>query len=268
MRLGVNIDHIAVLRQARLVDDPCILEAAFVVSKCADQITLHIREDRRHAQEKDLCDIKTHCKALVNLECGANETMLEIALKHRPSRVTFVPEKREELTTEGGLRLDEKLALFIQTLQKNDIKVSLFIEPNKKDVKKAKDLKADCIELHTGKFSNIYNALFTNILQTPFALEEFKLSSKELKNLLEKELVRIEKAANLGANLDLEIAAGHGLNYKNVSEIVKIQSISELNIGQSIIARSVFVGLEKAILQMQTRIEKSLNFKSVRNERV
>lgn len=258
MKLGVNIDHIAVLRQARLVDDPCVLEAGFVVSKCADQITLHIREDRRHASEKDLKDLKEHCKSVINLECGANEAMLEIALKYKPNRITFVPEKREELTTEGGLKLDEKLAPFIKKLQQNDIEVSLFIEPNEDDVKKAKDLGADFIELHTGKFANIYNALFTNILQTPFALKEFDLSQKELKNLLEKELAKIKKAANLGANLGLEVAAGHGLNYKNVGGIAQIQSISELNIGQSIVAHSVFVGLEEAILQMQMCIEKAL----------
>ena len=255
MLLGVNIDHIAVLRQARLVDDPCVLEAGFIVANLADQITLHIREDLRHAQIKDLTDLQAHCKSVINLECGLK--MSKIALKYLPNRVTLVPEKREELTTEGGLRLDNKdLEKTIKKLKKADIEVSLFIEPNEDDVSKAKLLAADFIELHTGKFANVYNALFTNISKTPYTLKELNLPRKELEKLYEKELERLRKSAFLAQNLKLKIAAGHGLNYKNVKNIVKIKEISELNIGQSIVARAVFVGLERAILEMKALIKR------------
>lgn len=256
MLLGVNIDHIAILRQARLVNDPSVLEAGFVVANLAEQITLHIREDFRHAQIKDLQDLQAHCKCLINLECGLN--MSDLALKYLPNRVTLVPEKREELTTEGGLNLNNKgLKKVIERLKKAGVETSLFIEPNEEDVLKAKSLKADCIELHTGRFANLHSALFSNILKTPFALKEFKLSAKKLESLFEKELERLEKSALLAKKSKLKIAAGHGLNYKNVSYITKIKEISELNIGQSIVARAVFTGLERAILEMKALIKRN-----------
>ena len=234
MLLGVNIDHIAVLREARRVNDPSVLEAAFVVAQNAEQITLHIREDRRHAQEHDLQDIVNSCKCPVNLECASDESMIALACKFTPNRVTLVPEKRAELTTEGGLNLENKgIQKAIDTLKRCDIEVSLFINPDE---------------------ASIHNALFTNILKTPYQIKELDLSRQELKTRLQKEIQNIRNSANLGLNLGLKIAAGHGLNYKNAKEIAQISSICELNIGQSIVARAVFVGLERAIKEMKALI--------------
>lgn len=256
MFLGVNIDHIALLREARRVDEPNVLEAAFVVAQNAEQITLHIREDRRHAQEDDLKNLVNFCKVPINLECASDEKMMALACKYSPARVTLVPEKRAELTTEGGLNLqNEKIARAIEKLKKADIEVSLFINPNEKDIHHAKALNADFIELHTGAYANLHSALNSNILKTPYKLEEFNLSRKELQKKLEKELDYIINSAQLGQNLGLKVAAGHGLNYKNVGQIAQIKSICELNIGQSIVARAVFVGLKEAILQMKALID-------------
>lgn len=255
MLLGVNIDHIAVLREARRVNDPSVLEAAFVVAQNAEQITLHIREDRRHAQEHDLQDIVNSCKCPVNLECASDESMIALACKFAPNRVTLVPEKRAELTTEGGLNLENKgIQKAIDTLKCCDIEVSLFINPDEASIHKAKALGADFVELHTGAYANLHNALFTNILKTPYQIKELDLSRQELKNRLQKEIQNIINSANLGLNLGLKIAAGHGLNYKNTKEIAQISSICELNIGQSIVARAVFVGLERAIKEMKALI--------------
>ncbi|EAJ9525776.1 pyridoxine 5'-phosphate synthase [Campylobacter lari] len=255
MLLGVNIDHIAVLREARKVNDPDLLEAAFLSANLADQITIHVREDRRHANEKDLENILKYCKCVVNLECSID--MIEYALKYKPSRVTLVPEKRQELTTEGGLNLNnDKLQEVILKLKQEQIEVSLFIDPNLEDIEKSSLLKADFIELHTGLYANIYNALYTNINQTSYALPELILSKNELKKLLENELQKLRQSASLAKSLNLNVAAGHGLNYKNVKNIVDILEIKELNIGQSIVARSVFVGLEKAILEMRALIKR------------
>ncbi|EAK0147396.1 pyridoxine 5'-phosphate synthase [Campylobacter coli] len=252
MLLGVNIDHIAVLRQARMVNDPDLLEAAFIAAKFGDQITLHVREDRRHAQDFDLENIIRFCKSPINLECALNDEILNLALKLKPHRITLVPEKREELTTEGGLNLNHnKIKESIEKLQNAQIEVSLFINPNLEDIQKSYELKADFIELHTGHYANLHNALFSNISHTAFALKEFDLSKKTLQSKFEEELNNIEICAKKGVELGLKVAAGHGLNYKNVSQIANIKKICELNIGQSIVARSVFVGLQNAILEMK-----------------
>lgn len=252
MLLGVNIDHIAVLRQARMVNDPDLLEAAFIAAKHGDQITLHVREDRRHAQDFDLENIIKFCKSPVNLECALNDEILNLALKLKPHRITLVPEKREELTTEGGLNLNHnKIKESIEKLQNAQIEVSLFINPSLEDIQKSYELKADFIELHTGHYANLHNALFSNISHTAFALKEFDLSKKTLQSKFEEELNNIEICAKKGVELGLKVAAGHGLNYKNVSQIANIKKICELNIGQSIVARSVFVGLQNAILEMK-----------------
>ncbi|MGQ2691009.1 pyridoxine 5'-phosphate synthase [Campylobacter coli] len=252
MLLGVNIDHIAVLRQARMVNDPDLLEAAFIAAKFGDQITLHVREDRRHAQDFDLENIIRFCKSPINLECALNDEILNLALKLKPHRITLVPEKREELTTEGGLNLNhDKIKESIEKLQNAQIEVSLFINPSLEDIQKSYELKADFIELHTGHYANLHNALFSNISHTAFALKEFDLSKKILQNQFEEELNNIEICAKKGVELGLKVAAGHGLNYKNVSQIANIKKICELNIGQSIVARSVFVGLQNAILEMK-----------------
>ncbi|EAJ1606758.1 pyridoxine 5'-phosphate synthase [Campylobacter coli] len=252
MLLGVNIDHIAVLRQARMVNDPDLLETAFIAAKFGDQITLHVREDRRHAQDFDLENIIRFCKSPINLECALNDEILNLALKLKPHRITLVPEKREELTTEGGLNLNHnKIKESIEKLQNAQIEVSLFINPSLEDIQKSYELKADFIELHTGHYANLHNALFSNISHTAFALKEFDLSKKTLQSKFEEELNNIEICAKKGVELGLKVAAGHGLNYKNVSQIANIKKICELNIGQSIVARSVFVGLQNAILEMK-----------------
>ncbi|ECO7371398.1 pyridoxine 5'-phosphate synthase [Campylobacter coli] len=257
MLLGVNIDHIAVLRQARMVNDPDLLEAAFIATKFGDQITLHVREDRRHAQDFDLENIIRFCKSPINLECALNDEILNLALKLKPHRITLVPEKREELTTEGGLNLNhDKIKESIEKLQNAEIEVSLFINPSLEDIQKSYELKADFIELHTGHYANLHNALFSNISHTAFALKEFDLSKKILQNQFEEELSNIEICAKKGVELGLKVAAGHGLNYKNVSQIVNIKEICELNIGQSIVARSVFVGLQNAILEMKALLQR------------
>ena len=255
MLLGVNIDHIAVLREARKVDDPQVLETAFVAARYADLITLHVREDRRHANENDLKEITTFCKSVVNLECANTDEMIELALYYRPYKVTLVPEKRQELTTEGGLNLDIKgLDNNINKLKQAGIEVSLFIDANEVDISKAKLLNADSVELHTGVYANLYNALFSNILRTSYKIKEFELDKNSLKLKLKDELERLKKAAVLAQSLNLFVVAGHGLNYKNVKDIAQIKEIKELNIGQSIIARSVFVGLKEAILEMKSLI--------------
>ena len=252
MLLGVNIDHIAVLRQARMVNDPELLEAAFIAARFGDQITLHLREDRRHAQDFDLKNVINFCKCPINLECALNDEILDLALELKPNRISLVPEKREELTTEGGLNLDHpRLKESIQKMQNSGIEISLFINANLKDIEKAKELNADFIELHTGFYANLHNALFTNIQRTNFALKELKLSKNELLGKFQTELNLIKTCAKKGVELGLKVAAGHGLNYKNVKEIAKINEICELNIGQSIIARAVFVGLKNAILEMK-----------------
>lgn len=255
MLLGVNIDHIAILREARRVNDPSVIDAALIVARNAEQITLHIREDRRHAQEEDLKDILNLCKCPVNLECACDEMMIKIACQYAPHRVTLVPEKRAELTTEGGLNLQsENAQKAILALQKAHIEVSLFINPDEKDIHKAKALGADFVELHTGKYANLHNALYTNILKTPYKIEEFNLPRHKLQKEFQKEFENIANSAHLAENLGLKVAAGHGLNYKNVAQIATIKPICELNIGQSIVARAVFVGLEQAILQMKALI--------------
>ncbi|EQA3555694.1 pyridoxine 5'-phosphate synthase [Campylobacter upsaliensis] len=256
MLLGFNIDHIAVLREARRVNDPDVLEAVFLSANFCDQITLHVREDRRHTQEFDLENLTRFCKIPINLECSNAEEMIKIALKYKPNRVTIVPEKREELTTEGGLNLaNDKLKTNIELLHKANIEVSLFINPSLKDVERSKELEADFIELHTGHFANLYNALFSNITKTPYKVLD--MDKKALELGLKEELARLELCAKKGANLGLKIAAGHGLNYKNTKELLFIKEICELNIGQSIVARAVFIGLERALLEMRTLLNES-----------
>lgn len=256
MLLGINIDHIAVLREARKVDDPNLLEAALLCQNFCDQVTIHVREDRRHTNEKDLEQIIKFCKTQVNLECANNEEIINLACKFKPNRVTLVPEKRQELTTEGGLVLNDDLKYAIEKLKNNDIEISLFIDPNEESVKKAKILNADFVELHTGKYANIYNALYTNILKTPYKINEFDLNKNILKNMLNEEIQKLKQSAILANDLNLKVTAGHGLNYKNVKNIVNIKEIIELNIGQSIIAKSVFIGLKDAILQMKELIKR------------
>lgn len=228
-RLGVNIDHIATIRNARGEKYPDPLRAAIVAEKSgADSITIHLREDRRHIRDYDLANIKKKLKIPLNLEIAPTAEMENIAIKHKPDFVCIVPEKRSEITTEGGLNLDKKktfLKKMIKNLCKKNIKVSLFIEPKILDVIKAKKLGAHCVELHTGIYCNLFNKG-----------KNTRLSFQNLK-----------KVANFAKEKNLGVHAGHGLTFKSTKKISKIKSIVEFNIGHFIISESVFLNLNKTI---------------------
>ena len=229
IRLGVNIDHVATVRNARGDSIPSPLRAAlYAQKKGADSITIHLREDRRHIKDSDLKLINKKIKIPLNLEMAATKEMLKIALKNRPPFICIVPEKREEITTEGGLNLDFKknfLKKIIFKLKENKSRVSLFIEPSLKDIRKSKSLGADCVEIHTGKFCNLVN---------------------KNKNF-NKELKKIKKAVNLGNEIGLEVHAGHGLTFQSAKILAKIKGIKEFNIGHFLIGESIFLGLSKTI---------------------
>lgn len=254
MLLGVNIDHIAVLREARRISDPNPLDAVSICKLSgADQITIHLREDRRHIHDDDAKDIIKYSQLPVNLECSVNENIIDIVCDLKPHRATLVPEKREEVTTEGGLDLEkyyEKLKKVIEKLHKNGIETSLFIDPNEDMIGLAKKLNVSWIELHTGSYANIYGMLYSGLEKTHHSIKDLELPRDILKEKLQKSLNEIIKNSDYASSLGLKVAAGHGLNYQNVTDIKNINSIIELNIGQSIVARSVFVGLENSIRQM------------------
>ena len=258
MLLGVNIDHIAVLREARAINDPNPIDALGICKIAgANQITIHLREDRRHIHDIDVKNIVNISSLPINLECSINSKIINIACKLKPHRVTLVPENRSEVTTEGGLNVKDnyqKLKKIVKKLKQNDIEVSLFIDPNKEMIKLSKKLKVEWIELHTGKFSNIYLMLNSDLRNMHHSIKSLELSRKVLAKMLRKSINKIKYSSKMAHKLDLKIAAGHGLNYQNVSIVSKIKYITELNIGQSIIARSVFNGLEKAIKEMKNII--------------
>jgi pyridoxine 5-phosphate synthase len=260
MKLGVNIDHIAVLREARKVADPNPLDALSVVKRAgAEQITIHLREDRRHINDIDAENIIKFASLPVNLECAVSSEITNIVVQLRPHRATIVPEKRDEVTTEGGLYIlgeQKKLKKAIKKFHKNEIEVSLFIDPTVESLNRAKELGVEWIEFHTGKYANIYAMLFSNLANTPHSISELQLSRKELSSMLQEEFETLSLLSSMAKDLKLKVACGHGLNYQNVQDIVKIPTIDELNIGQSIIARSIWVGLERAILEMKRIIDK------------
>lgn len=253
--LGVNIDHIAVLREARKINDPDPLMALAVCAQNgADQITIHLREDRRHIHDEDARKIIVSSPLPVNLECAIEPSIIDIVCALRPHRATLVPEKREEVTTEGGLdvaRFYNPILNAINSLKANEIQISLFIDPTREAVELSEKLGAEWVELHTGAYANLYAMLNSALPHTHHAIEELRLSRKELDERLEKAYGDIVDAANHARSLGLKVAAGHGLNYQNVSSIVGIDTIEELNIGQSIIARSVFTGLASAVHDMK-----------------
>jgi len=260
MNLGVNIDHIAVLREARQINDPSITDAIGICKLTnVDQITIHLREDRRHINEKDVKNIIELSASPINLECSINKDIIDIVTKLKPYRATIVPENREEITTEGGLNISKhykELSNITKRLHDTDIEVSLFIDPNKKSIKLAKELGVDFIELHTGSFANIYAMKNTNLSYTNHSIKALEnYTNKELDKLLSKSIKILQKSTKLANKLGLRVAAGHGINYQNIQLIKNIKGIEELNIGQSIIARSVFVGLHKAIEQMQVLLK-------------
>ncbi|MDO4896572.1 MAG: pyridoxine 5'-phosphate synthase [Moraxella sp.] len=232
-RLGVNIDHIATLRNARGVDYPCPVKGAMICQQAgADGITLHLREDRRHVKDADVYAIKRAISIPMNLEMAVTDEMLAIACDVRPQWVCLVPEKRAEVTTEGGLDVinNDKLPKFIKDLQDVGIKVSLFIDPDIAQIDRAVELGADAIELHTGAYAHAHLA-----------------GDETDKN----ELVRIKKALDHCKNLPILVNAGHGLTTDNVAPIAQLDGICELNIGHSIIADAVFMGLDKAVQNMK-----------------
>ncbi len=258
MLLGVNIDHIAVLREARRIADPDPLDALGICKRAgADQITIHLREDRRHMQDMDAKNIIALSSLPVNLECAISPEMIDIACELKPHRVTLVPEKREEVTTEGGLNVvgeQPKLREAIRRLQKEEIEVSLFIDPTLSAVNASYDLGVEWIEFHTGKYANIYAMLYTNLSKTHHSIPELELPRKVLKQMLTDELFNLRLLSCDAKEMGLSVAAGHGLNMQNVKAIAEIETIEELNIGQSIIARSVYTGLEQAILDMKAML--------------
>ena len=255
MKLGVNIDHVAVLREARQVNDPDILQALYVACESgADQITIHLREDRRHIQDIDVKTIMAFSKVPVNLECSINRDILDIVSALQPHRATLVPEKREEVTTEGGLDVinHEDATLYaIEQLHDALIPVSLFVDPTLDAMEKSKELGAEMVELHTGLFSNLFAMLNSSLPHSNYTIKELQLPRYELSDKLEQAIENIKNSAIHANKLGLEVAAGHGLNYHNVHEMMKIEEIIELNIGQSIIARSVFSGLSDAVKEMK-----------------
>lgn len=255
MHLGVNIDHIAVLREARKINDPDPLDAVSLAKRAgADQITIHLREDRRHINDDDARRIIENAALPVNMECAIDVEMIDAVIQLNPHRITLVPEKREEVTTEGGLDLIknfQRIDAISKELKNVSIELSVFIDPSLYQIKMAKSLNVDWIELHTGTYANIYAMLFSNLSYTKHSIKELELSRKELYVKLEESLQELKEAAIHAHSLGIKVAAGHGLNYQNVQNIVKIPEIIELNIGQSIIARSVFTGFEKALSDMK-----------------
>ena len=256
MKLGVNIDHIAVLREARMIADPEPMDALSIVKRAgADQITIHLREDRRHIQDLDASNIILHSSIPVNLECSLSAEMIDIACMLHPHRVTLVPENRKEVTTEGGLDVRGNnliLKRVIERLQEKEIEVSLFIDPSQENILMSQELGVEWIEFHTGQYANIYAMLYTNLSNTHHHIKALELPRKTLSLMLEEELSKLRILSCDAMELDLKVAVGHGLNYQNVQAIAEIETIQELNIGQSIIARSIWVGLEQAILDMKT----------------
>ena len=237
-RLGVNIDHVATIRNARGENYPNPVSAALIAeNNGADSITIHLREDRRHIRDNDLKNIKKKLRIPLNLEIAPTKEMLKIALKHKPKYVCIVPEKRAEITTEGGLNLNKQkifLKRMISKIKEKKIRVSLFIEPKISDILLSIKLGADCVELHTGKYCNLFN------------------KRKKTK----AEFSRIKRSALYAKNFFLEVHAGHGLDYRTAQQISKINSISEFNIGHFIIAESVFIGLKKVIMKFKKIINK------------
>lgn len=234
MRLHINIDHVATIRQARQTDEPDPVRAAVLAEQGgADGLTVHLREDRRHIQDRDVRLLMQTARTGVNLEMAATEEMVALAVELAPMAVTLVPERREEVTTEGGLSLDGDAADGIEAaldeIRTAGVKTSLFIDPDTDTLHRARDLGTDAIELHTGEYANAW---------TPGRGAPVELD-------------RLRRAAATGRSLGLDVHAGHGLTYENVAPVATIQEIEELNIGHSVVSRSVFTGLEAAVRAMK-----------------
>lgn len=232
-RLYVNIDHVATLRQARRGNEPDPVEAANVCETAgADGITAHLREDRRHIQDADVEALATSVTTYFNLEAACADEMIEMALRLEPQQVTLVPEKREEVTTEGGLDISrerERVSRAIERLHAGGIRVSLFIDPSVEAVKLSKELGAEAVELHTGEYAHHP--------EDPAKIEALREAARE------------------GAAIGLAVHAGHGLTVKNVGPVAAIPEIEELNIGHSIVSRAVFVGLDEAVREIRRAMD-------------
>jgi pyridoxine 5-phosphate synthase len=235
IRLGVNVDHVATLRQLRRTRYPDPVAAALLCELAgAHQVTIHLREDRRHIQERDLTILRQTLQTQLNLEMAASPEMVQRAYEAKPDMATLVPERREELTTEGGLDLiggRDQVRKVVKTLSDADIVASVFIDPEVEQVRAAHRLEAQRIELHTGRYADAQSRADRD-----------------------RELGRIIDAAKAAAKLGLGVAAGHGLNYENVEAVAAIPEIEELNIGHAIVARAVLVGLDRAVREMLERM--------------
>jgi pyridoxine 5-phosphate synthase len=238
MLLGVNVDHVATVREARKETEPDpMIAAKMAIKGGADGITVHLREDRRHIRDRDLKLIRSHVKKVeLNLEMAATNEMINIALKTRPNMVTLVPEKRAELTTEGGLELNKnmrKIKKAIHAIQSRGIPVSLFINPSMRDIELSRQLGSQMVEIHTGIYANARGKNKTS------------------------ELNRVRKAVKRAIDLGLIVNAGHGLNFTNVKRIAAIKGIRGLYIGHSIVSNSIYMGMEKAVREMKRLIKES-----------
>ncbi len=230
-RLCVNIDHVATVRQARRADEPDPVRAAVLAELGgADGITVHLREDRRHIQERDVELLLATVRTFVNLELSADEGVLALAEAWSPAQATLVPEKREEVTTEGGLDLatdPDRIAAAVARLQEAGIRTSLFIDPHPAAIEASARAGADAVELHTGEYANAADA-----------------------GVADRELTRLSEAAGRASEAGLGVHAGHGLTYENVGPVAAITECEELNIGHSVVSRAVFVGMERAVIEM------------------
>ena len=235
-RLFVNVDHVATIREARRTQEPDPLKAALMAEKMgADGITVHLREDRRHIQDKDLRIIHNNIGTKLNLEMAAVDEMVAISLELKPYQVSLVPEKRQEITTEGGLDVCSQVPELIdirKRIKNEGILFSLFVDPDINQLNACKEVNADSIEINTGNYSEL-------------------VAPKDV----EAELLRIQKASKYASNMGLRVFAGHGLNYDNVKAIVAIPEVEELNIGHFLVAQSVYVGMENAVKRMIQIIE-------------
>lgn len=231
-RLGVNVDHVATLRQSRRTIYPDPVQAAVLAELAgADQITIHLREDRRHIQERDLSVLRKLVQTRLNLEMAATQEMVKLAYEAKPDVCTLVPERREELTTEGGLDVAgnrDGVRKVVKTLKDAEITVSLFVDPDVDQIRAAHRVEADVVEIHTGRYCD------ARLVQDR-----------------RRELARVVDAAKAAAKLGLTVAAGHGLNYRNVLPVVAIAEIEELNIGHAIIGHAIMVGMERAVREMK-----------------
>jgi pyridoxine 5-phosphate synthase len=230
-KLGVNIDHVATIREARRIAYPDPIEAAVICESAGcDSIVCHLREDRRHIKDSDLLRLRKSVRTRLNLEMSIAKDIVDIACSVKPDQATLVPEKRKELTTEGGLdviKYKKQVASVVKRLNENGIKASLFIDPVKEQIVASKETGANVIELHTGEYANA---------------KSVSSASKELEAIIH--------AVKFSRSLGLEVNAGHGLNYKNTARIACIEGVNELNIGHSIIARAIMVGLKQAVEEM------------------